>query len=232
LGYAAERVGIKLVAFIANSNHYHAVVVDVEGRLPACLERFHKLLAKHQNCLRGRWENLWSSEHSSVIELIGAEDVLAKTVYTLSNPVKDHLVERTHHWPRIRPADETRGIDFLLELAGGQRMKVCVRGAILLDPPRRTRDPPACGPVSVEIMPDGSNLPSRLRSDRLRWPRRWPPARYEASVGPGDLVEVCGLIHHEHSLDATGAFDRHIAVEPVLRAGVSTPLLVRILDRV
>jgi putative transposase len=99
LGYAAERAGIQLVAFIANSNHYHAVLRDVEGRLPEFLQSFHKLLAKHQNCLRGRWENMWSSEHSSVVELVGPDDVLAKVVYTLTNPVKDHLVERAHYWP-------------------------------------------------------------------------------------------------------------------------------------
>ena len=99
LGYAAERAGIALVAFIANSNHYHAVLIDVEGRLPVFLETFHKLLAKHQNCLRGRWENMWASEHSSVVELVGSDDVLAKTIYTLTNPVKDHLVEKAHHWP-------------------------------------------------------------------------------------------------------------------------------------
>ena len=99
LGYAAGRAGVQLVAFIANSNHYHAVLVDVEGRLPEFLESFHKLLAKHQNCLRGRWENMWSSEHTSVVELVGPDDVFAKVVYTLTNPVKDHLVERAHHWP-------------------------------------------------------------------------------------------------------------------------------------
>jgi putative transposase len=99
LGYAAWRAGIQLVAFIANSNHYHAVLRDAEGRLPEFLQSFHRLLAKHQNCLRGRWENMWSSEHSSVVELVGPDDVLAKTVYTLTNPVKDHLVERADHWP-------------------------------------------------------------------------------------------------------------------------------------
>jgi putative transposase len=97
--YAAKRAGIDVVAFISNSNHYHAVVVDVEGRIPEFLESFHKLLAKHQNALRGRWENFWSSEQTSLVELVGSDDVLAKVIYTLANPVKDHLVAKTHHWP-------------------------------------------------------------------------------------------------------------------------------------
>jgi putative transposase len=99
LAYAANRTRVDVVAYIANSNHYHAVIVDVEGRIPEFLECFHKLLAKHQNALRRRWENFWSSEQTSLVELIGRDDVLAKMVYTLTNPVKDHLVEKTHHWP-------------------------------------------------------------------------------------------------------------------------------------
>ena len=107
LAYAAQSAEISVVAFIANSNHYHAVVVDVKGRIPHFLEQFHKLLAKHQNALRGRWENFWSSEQTSLVELVGNEDVLAKLVYTLCNPVKDHLVERAHHWPGASSLDAT-----------------------------------------------------------------------------------------------------------------------------
>src|SRR6185436_19184948 len=63
------------------------------------LETFHKLFAKHQNALRGRWENFWASEQTSVVELVNPEDVLRKMVYTLANPVKDHLVEHAKEWP-------------------------------------------------------------------------------------------------------------------------------------
>jgi putative transposase len=99
LAFAAERSQIGIVAFIANSNHYHAVVVDTFGTIPKFLEDFHKLMAKHQNVLRGRMENFWSSEQTSLVELVDEQDVLAKTVYTLANPVKDHLVEKANHWP-------------------------------------------------------------------------------------------------------------------------------------
>jgi putative transposase len=99
LAFAAQRSGVDVVAFIANSNHYHAVVVDARGEIPKFLEDFHKLLAKHQNVLRRRRENFWSSEQTSLVELVDEEDILAKTVYTLANPVKDQLVERAGHWP-------------------------------------------------------------------------------------------------------------------------------------
>ena len=74
-------------------------IVDKAGRLPEFLERFHKLLAKHQNALRGRWENFWATEQTSAVELVGAEDILAKMVYALANPVKDQLIERADQWP-------------------------------------------------------------------------------------------------------------------------------------
>jgi hypothetical protein len=99
LGLAAAGANMGVVAFLAHSNHHHTIVVDRDGRMPEFLERFHKLLAKHQNALRGRWENFWASEATSVVELQDADDVLAKMTYALTNPVKDHLVQRAHHWP-------------------------------------------------------------------------------------------------------------------------------------
>src|SRR5690606_16558521 len=61
-----------------------------------------KMMAKSQNALRGRWENMWSSEEPCVIEVVTREDLLEKLVYTATNPVLDGLVERVHHWPGPR----------------------------------------------------------------------------------------------------------------------------------
>jgi putative transposase len=99
LGVAAQRTQVEVVFFLAMSNHYHAGVIDVAGRLREFLECFHKLFAKHQNVLRGRWENFWASEQTSVVELVGQQDVVDKMVYTLTNPVQAHLVEHAHQWP-------------------------------------------------------------------------------------------------------------------------------------
>jgi len=99
LGLAALRTGVRLVGFLAMSNHWHGILVDVEGRLPEFLEIAHKLFAKHQNAALGRWENFWAPEQTSVVELVTPDDILAKLIYTLANPVADHLVERAHHWP-------------------------------------------------------------------------------------------------------------------------------------
>jgi hypothetical protein len=83
------------------SNHYHAVIFDQHGRYPEFVEHFHKMFARSQNALRGRWENFWSSEQVSVVRLVGREDVMNKLVYTATNPVKDYLVDRVDHWPGV-----------------------------------------------------------------------------------------------------------------------------------
>ena len=83
------------------SNHHHTGIYDPAGNYPAFLEHFHKLFAKCQNSLRGRWENFWSSEQTSVVRLVDPHDAIEKMVYALTNPVKDGLVERAHHWPGV-----------------------------------------------------------------------------------------------------------------------------------
>jgi hypothetical protein len=101
MALAARKSHVSLVCVGTTSNHYHAIAVDNDGRLPEFLEHFHKLFAKHQNCLRGRWEAFWASEQTSVVELINPEDVLGKMTYAIANPVSSHLVERVHHWPGV-----------------------------------------------------------------------------------------------------------------------------------
>ncbi|HWO25906.1 MAG TPA: hypothetical protein VNO30_44530 [Kofleriaceae bacterium] len=83
------------------SNHHHTVIFDRDGTFPAFTEHFHKLVAKSQNALRGRWENLWSSEQVCVVHLVDVADVMDKLVYVATNPVKDRLVEKVHHWPGV-----------------------------------------------------------------------------------------------------------------------------------
>jgi hypothetical protein len=127
-------------------------------------------------------------------------------------------------------AQQTQGIDFELDLENGQRARVCVRGAALVDRARRTREPPACGPVSIDHWSDRGR--PRLKSDLFTGPSLWArltgaSRRYEASVGPGDRVEVCGVLHHEPDPDVLAPFARQMPVRAVLRAGDQHPLLVR-----
>jgi hypothetical protein len=81
------------------SNHYHAVVHDPKGQLPAFLEHFHKMVAKAMNARWKRWENFWSTEETCVTRLVTTHDILEKVIYVLCNPVAADLVDRVQDWP-------------------------------------------------------------------------------------------------------------------------------------
>lgn len=99
LAVAAIKCGIDVIYTLAESNHHHTVIFDRYGLVSAFVEHFHKLLARSQNALRGRWENFWSSDEPCITRLLDRDTVIEKIIYTASNPVKDRLVERAHHWP-------------------------------------------------------------------------------------------------------------------------------------
>jgi len=99
---AAVEFEVQILLSQMMSNHHHTVVFDPHGRVVEFYQRFHTHLAKCVNALRGRWENVLASEPPCLVELVGAEDVIDKLVYTATNPVKDSLVEKTHQWPGPR----------------------------------------------------------------------------------------------------------------------------------
>jgi hypothetical protein len=101
LAVAAQRFRIEVLFTIALSNHHHTGIYDPHGNYPEFLELFHKLFAKCQNVLRRRWENFWSAEQTSVVRLVSKSDIINKLAYALSNPAKDHLVEKSTDWPGV-----------------------------------------------------------------------------------------------------------------------------------
>ncbi|HSN30761.1 MAG TPA: hypothetical protein VLT45_30950 [Kofleriaceae bacterium] len=88
-----------VVDFVQMSNHLHDAIYDRHGAAPAFYEHFHKLLAKCVNALRGRWENVFASEQTSVVRLETQDALIDKLVYIATNPVKDGLVDRVDDWP-------------------------------------------------------------------------------------------------------------------------------------
>ncbi|MDB4962930.1 MAG: hypothetical protein JWP01_2929 [Myxococcales bacterium] len=114
LGEAAQRFDVKIVLSQMERNHHHTMLVDPQGRHVEFREHFHKMMAKSQNALRGRWENMWASVEPCNVEVISLADVLEQLVYIATNPVKDGLVENVHHWP---------GPNFLKALMTGTPMK-------------------------------------------------------------------------------------------------------------
>lgn len=99
LALAALRFSIDVIFTLAEANHHHTLFYDRYGNASAFAEYFHKLFARSQNALRGRFENFWAAEECCITRLLDPDTVIAKVVYAATNPVKDLLVERVHHWP-------------------------------------------------------------------------------------------------------------------------------------
>jgi REP element-mobilizing transposase RayT len=109
LALAADKTGVRVLAFLAMSNHHHLVVHDPEGRLPEFYEHLHKFVAKALNQRWKREENFWSSEPTCATLLVEPHDVIRKIVYTLANPVREHLVDLARHWPGASSLPPTMG---------------------------------------------------------------------------------------------------------------------------
>jgi putative transposase len=107
LAYAAQKAGMLVHAYCVMANHYHLVVTDVQGKLPSFMHSLNSLLAKSLNAHHGRWESFWAPGSYSAVRLVERNDLLAKVVYTLQNPVAAGLVESSKLWPGLisRPED-------------------------------------------------------------------------------------------------------------------------------
>ena len=98
LGVALSRFGILLHAVTVLCNHYHIDVTDLYGELPAFKHLLNLLVARAMNAHWGRFENFFASDAPSDVELVTAEEVLDRMVYTLTNPVKAGLVRSGAEW--------------------------------------------------------------------------------------------------------------------------------------
>jgi putative transposase len=101
LGVAATKHGIELHGVTAMSNTLCINCRDVEGVGPTFRQYLMSLLARFMNVHRSRWEAFWSSDEPSVVELIDAEAELGQLVYNLTDPVRQHLVDKVHNWPGV-----------------------------------------------------------------------------------------------------------------------------------
>ncbi|MGE0545861.1 MAG: transposase [Kofleriaceae bacterium] len=99
---AAQKHDVQVVIAEMMPNHTHEQTYDRGGNRVAFYQRFHAHLAKCINMMRGRWENMWASRPTSVVEALDKETWIAQMAYIATNPVKANLVERVHHWPGPR----------------------------------------------------------------------------------------------------------------------------------
>ena len=83
------------------SNHEHVEAADRQGTRVVFYQYLHELVARAMNCLRGRFENFWAAEQTSVVRLVTVDDVVEKVVYSATNPVTAGLVARVDQWPGV-----------------------------------------------------------------------------------------------------------------------------------
>jgi putative transposase len=102
LATAATKYNILVHVACFLSNHYHLVVTDKEGNIPAFLAYLNKYIAKCANAEHGRWENLFAAnEKPSLVRLAEAYDMVSKSGYAVANPVLSELVNSPEKWPGV-----------------------------------------------------------------------------------------------------------------------------------
>jgi hypothetical protein len=114
------------------------------------------------------------------------------------------------------PFEALRGIDFDLRLEAGTRVRVAVRHAFLADEPHGDR--PTCHSPTFIDLGEEPVLLSGGRPD---------PIYSEARVGPGDVVEVVGLVSREVDPAGEAGPGRGPPMSVYLRGTETVALLVR-----
>jgi REP element-mobilizing transposase RayT len=99
LAQKATKYGILLHAYCVLSNHFHVVLTDPHGRLPAFQRDLASTIARALNASHGRREYFWAPGSYSAVALPTADTVLDKMAYVLANPVVAGLVRRGAEWP-------------------------------------------------------------------------------------------------------------------------------------
>ena len=102
LAYAVEETGMRLMAATLMSNHYHAIVHDPSGNIAVFTERFHGLLTKATQALRGWQGSVFDGGKPSYVELLTVNAIVDRTAYVLANPTAAGLVRYSKDWPGVR----------------------------------------------------------------------------------------------------------------------------------
>lgn len=113
LAVAAKRFDIQVHAYCVLSNHFHAIITDVDARLPKFEQYLDSLVARAMNSFLGRWESFWAPSSYSAVTLLEPSDVIDKAAYVLANPVAAGLVRSGREWPGLWSAPELIGGDVI-----------------------------------------------------------------------------------------------------------------------
>lgn len=102
LGYALQKTGVRLVACVLMSNHYHAVVHDPGGAICELTELLNGLLTKTTQALRGWQGAVFDRAGPSYVEVLTTGALLDQIGYVLANPCRAGLVRYSKDWPGVR----------------------------------------------------------------------------------------------------------------------------------
>jgi putative transposase len=100
--------------FLWMSNHYHLVLTDRGGRLPAFMTELNSLLARALNSLHGI-EGTTIEKGYNLVTIATGGKVVEHCVYTLANPCKANLVERHNHWHGVSSQQLEYGVGITVE---------------------------------------------------------------------------------------------------------------------
>jgi REP element-mobilizing transposase RayT len=109
LAIAVRRFNVEVHAFCVLSNHFHLVLTDRNGELPAFQQYLAALVARAMNACLGRWESFWDPRGYSAVVLASPDDLVSKTAYVLANPVAAGLVRRGRDWPGLWTSTDQLG---------------------------------------------------------------------------------------------------------------------------
>ena len=102
LAMAQRATGAQIHVVCVLSNHYHIILSIGLGLLPEFVYILNKYIAKCMNAHYGRWENLFAAGvQASYVRCEDEDAIVDKSVYSITNPVKDGLVRRSEDWPGV-----------------------------------------------------------------------------------------------------------------------------------
>jgi hypothetical protein len=145
--------------------------------------------------------------------------VLAAYAGCAEHPAGRATAKRPRRRRRTRPWAEIRGMDFLVDLPGGETVIIAARDAYLLAPGALI-DVASCRMQDVVTAPLGRVV----RKDGGHTVIESVVA--ELVVGPGEELEIYGVLDWEVSPVAAGSPGRAGALSPVIRASAEIPLVV------
>jgi REP element-mobilizing transposase RayT len=200
LGYAQERCGVTLHAFVFLSNHYHLLLtVDSAQQLAAFMNLLNSKLAREAGRLHSWRQKFWGRRYTALLLTVEDDIQIRRLRYILSHGVKEGFVASPREWPGVHCADA---------LTSGQSLQGTWFDRTLEYRARRQGHDPKpydyAYPQTVDLtpIPCWAHLPEALFrqsvAELLRGiEEEWAALRKASGRGPAGLDAV--LRRHPHS---------------------------------